>query len=561
MRTACLLALALASCEAFRGPDLGPVGRMPEETPADDRLLDSLAEACVAWRYSQDPGAATLDGIHEYDDVAPSASRGDIDARLAALQYHLRTLRAIDRTRLSPASRIDAGVLDAHLRGEILELDRIRPWESDPTWYCGRIGAALHSLAAFRFEPADRRMEHAARRLRGVGTLLHQARENLKNPARLRTETAIAQFEGLHRYVRRAMPAAFAEVLVPALDASARDGAAGLVRERERLRAWQDFMAARADALKGVEEFVDWMRKELLDRSNGPVALGAEIFAELLECREMVRTPVPELLKRGYDLLAETRRRIDSEALRTMGATRADGVLDEMRALLPVLRSFAADVVTLAPDPEISILDAPAFRGPGDLASSEISGNEAHLCVTTGDLPIRARLPLLVAAELWPGRCTQALRLRDVANRVRRSNGSRGFADGWAFYCEQLYVESASDRPEIAIAGLHSALVRIARGVAAIEIHGNGMTLDGAAALLEKEAFLDRPRAEREARIAALDPLIVAQILGREEFLRLRAAERARLGPKFSLKAFHDRLLSCGQPPLPALEEILGAGR
>jgi uncharacterized protein (DUF885 family) len=40
--------------------------------------------------------------------------------------------------------------------------------------------------------------------------------------------------------------------------------------------------------------------------------------------------------------------------------------------------------------------------------------------------------------------------------------------------------------------------------------------------------------------------------------LRLRADEEARLGPAFSERAFHDRLLLCGPIPMPFVRRLFG---
>jgi uncharacterized protein (DUF885 family) len=45
--------------------------------------------------------------------------------------------------------------------------------------------------------------------------------------------------------------------------------------------------------------------------------------------------------------------------------------------------------------------------------------------------------------------------------------------------------------------------------------------------------------------------------LGTEGIHRLRADQQRALGPRFSLRAFHDRLLSFGAIPVPLIAEIM----
>jgi uncharacterized protein (DUF885 family) len=49
----------------------------------------------------------------------------------------------------------------------------------------------------------------------------------------------------------------------------------------------------------------------------------------------------------------------------------------------------------------------------------------------------------------------------------------------------------------------------------------------------------------------------LSYMIGMIEIENARAAATARLGDAFSLKDFHDRLLSLGQLPLPALRREL----
>ena len=129
-----------------------------------------------------------------------------------------------------------------------------------------------------------------------VPEVLRAARINLKDPPRIYTEVAISQFEGVLRLYREDVPAAGAEC---------RDA---------RIQA--DLAEADSGAVRATEEFLAFLRDDLLPRSTGSLALGREVYQRKLACEEMELTPVDSLLARGWRALEETQRRMEAVAER-----------------------------------------------------------------------------------------------------------------------------------------------------------------------------------------------------------------------------------------------------
>lgn len=538
---------------------------MPEDAPIEDARFESLVEGYLAWHYSQHPGRATRDGVHDYDDMLGSASRDEIEGRIESLYYHLKEVWRLDRPKLSPDHRIDAEILEAHLQAQLLELEQIRTWERDPGFYREIASDGLSTLVAFEFESAAARMRHATRRFQGVGPLLDEARQNLQSPSRIHVEVAIDQFTGLHKFVKDAMPRAFAPVLVPFFLPGGRAG------EGHRVREWREFRAARLEALKRIEEFIDWMRKDLLPRADGPAAIGEHDFAQMLAFRELVRETPDAMLKDGYRMLLETQNRFDKlggvAALRKLSEDRptADTLLDRTRETLAAARDWAKTVVDV-PDGTVLVQETPPYRRATSFASMELPGpfearaTEAYYSVTppepswTEEEQVqhlsfyhRSALTLITVHEAYPGHYVQFLHAQKVPGGVRKAVRSTAFSEGWAHYCEQLYAER---HPDIELTQLHLALMRICRYIVAIEFHCKGMSLEEAAAFFVKEGRLERKNAEREAKRAAVDPMVLAYTLGKREILKLRAASN------LPAREFHARLLSRGAPPIGMIHAI-----
>ncbi len=562
---AAVLPFLAASCAWYR-PDGGPlVGGAPDQEAAESLRFQSLADAFIAWHYAVHPTRATADGVHDHDGHLGRLSREALEGRAEGLREYLRRLSHVDPSGLRGGSVFDFPVLRSALDGILLDLERVRPWERNPDYYRELVSGGLYPLATRSFDTPARRMAAAADRLSEVPQVLAQAQANLANPPRIHTERAIEEFAGTHAFLKNDLPRAFQAV----------------EDEAVRLR----FAATLKPALDSIERFVDWMRKDLLGRSNGDFALGEETFRLKLLHEEGVDVPIDELLRRGRELLQRTQAEMAAlaggrpvrAALRESSGRSppADRILAEARAMLDGLKAWASAHVDVPPDAACTVQETPPFRRATSFASMEIPGpfetvaREAYYSITLPDpswSPERTEqhlsffnpyaLPLISVHEAYPGHYTQFLAARACASRVRRAFRSSSFSEGWAHYCEQLYVDDRKDAPpELRLHQKALELLRIARYLAGIQMHARGMTVEEAVELFVNEAFLERANAEREARRAAADPKVPVYTLGKMEILRLRDEYLARTGR--SLREFHNELLAHGAPPLPVARRIL----
>lgn len=124
------------------------------------------------------------------------------------------------------------------------------------------------------------------------------------------------------------------------------------------------------------------------------------------------------------------------------------------------------------------------------------------------------------------------------------------FSEGWAHYAEELAVEHglADGRPLVRLAQLKSALEAAVRLVSYLSMQLRQTSFAQAAALAAQTCDWSKEQAAREVLVAAADQGPGMYTLGK---LRIREW-RASISPtsRSSLKAFHDRLLRCGNAPL-----------
>ncbi len=149
----------------------------------------------------------------------------------------------------------------------------------------------------------------------------------------------------------------------------------------------------------------------------------------------------------------------------------------------------------------------------------------------------------------------------DTANRIAMFTGG-SLAEGWACYVCDLMEEIGFLKPLERIAQQHTRVRIAARAVADLSIHTGRMTVPQAAWLYEDRAHMAQAAAKAESVRNAMYPgTAVMYWLGTRGIHRLRAEMRAREGAAFSLRRFHDRLLSYGAIPVGLIAQLmLGEG-
>jgi hypothetical protein len=148
----------------------------------------------------------------------------------------------------------------------------------------------------------------------------------------------------------------------------------------------------------------------------------------------------------------------------------------------------------------------------------------------------------------------------DCASRIGMFGGGT-MAEGWACYATDLVEETGLLSPLEQLAQQHTRVRHLTRAVVDLELHGCRMTFDDAVRTFVQRTDMSPAAARIEAVKASMFPgTAVMYWLGTREIRRLRAERQRALGPAFSLREFHDELLSFGSIPV-ALAGRLMMGR
>jgi uncharacterized protein (DUF885 family) len=114
--------------------------------------------------------------------------------------------------------------------------------------------------------------------------------------------------------------------------------------------------------------------------------------------------------------------------------------------------------------------------------------------------------------------------------------------------------------PRVHVGQLLNALLRDVRALSAIGLHTQGWDVERSRHLFLTAAFQDEANAAQQAVRGTFDPMYLAYTVGKLVILQLRADVEARKrarGEPFSLRAFHDELLSHGAAPLGAIRQAM----
>ncbi|HLY76351.1 MAG TPA: DUF885 domain-containing protein, partial [Thermoplasmata archaeon] len=350
----------------------------------------------------------------------------------------------------------------------------------------------------------------------------------------------------------------------------------------------------RERAIDAVTAFARRLEQEWLPRANDAFALGPTRYQRLLWVREGVRAPYTDLLAAGRADLHRNRARLEAIARSSQPPTDGPGLLARAAQAHPTsaelidrARDFVEETKMFVREKELVSIPEPALcrveETPGHHRGlSTASMNPPGPFDAAGEVGIYFVTPVdpawspetqegwlrsfndsvlrnVTVHEVFPGHYLQYLHLqRSVGSLARKTFLSNAFVEGWAHYAEQLTVEQGlgAGAPEAEAAELYDALLRDCRLIASVGLHTQGMSVEEATALFVREAYCEPIVAEREAGRGTYDPVYFGYTLGK---LAILEARTRLLGPRFggSLRAFHDRLLGFGAPPVGFLDELL----
>ena len=558
---------------------------------ADARFADLSKRWLDGWLQWQ-PVAATQAGDHRFDDRIDDLSTAGRQKGVDFTNRILAELDTLDVAALSRENQVDAAILRNQLRYDIWTAQTLQSWAWDPQVYGQLAGGALYTLMAREFAPMQQRLASATARMEQLPGLFAQMRANL-DPARvpkIHAETVAKQNAGVLSIVDGMM-------LPHASQLTAVDRAR--------------FDAAVAGLRVAVAKQQVWLDKTLVPGAKGDFRIGQQRYDEKLAFALNSPLSRADIRQRAQASIRQTRAEMYGIARvlltgkpgapavmpETPDDSQQQAVIEAALELAYAQRPARDKVVELAklataqatafvreknlvsvPDTPVQIILMPEFQrgvsvaycdSPGPLdkgldtfyAVSPIPDDWSAQQVDSFLREYNTRaIHELSIHEAMPGHYLQLAHSNKHPSTLRAVLGSGSFIEGWGMYAEKVMSDAGYMDGDALMQLIQRKWTLRATANALLDqaIHVDGMSREDAMTLMTRTTFQqEREAAGKWVRAQLTSAQLPTYFVGYSEHMDLRREVEQREGESFDLKAYHDRLLSFGSPPVRFARQFL----
>ena len=541
--------------------------------------FDTLAERLIGEHWGFYPTTGSRIGRHEYDGRLPDLSPSQISRREQEIRRGMKELQELDTISLGTDELLSYRMLELFLERELFTFEEMRPLENNPMRQAGFLN--MGGYVRRDYAPLEDRLRAATVALRQVPDFLQTLDAALRDDfSRHMVDMSMESYGGMALFYRTDL-AAFANA----------------VDDREIAAA---FTAALETAATALDGFVEKLKVRARGGDND-FAIGDRLYSRMLATGEGLALPMERIAAVGQANLEENLARIREVAASIApGKTVREIVDDNSRhhpsaeTLIPDTREMLEDIrqslvdydiIWLPPNPanriddRCQVVETPAymryaFAAMDSAGALETKATESFYYVTPVEEHWTAEqaeewlakfdyntLKIISIHEVYPGHFVHNLHNRygKPLPLINRAATSYAFSEGWAHYTEQMMLETEYGRgkPELLLTQLLEALVRNCRYMCSIAMHTGDMTVDQATQFFVENAYMGEHPARREVLRGTFDPGYLNYTLGKLMILKLREDYRREQNGGYSLRGFHDSLLSYGAPPLPLLRTAM----
>lgn len=559
------------------------------DSPSADAKLEAFFRQYLDQSFALRPLDATRLGEHRFDDRLDDLSA---EARKRWREHFRSTLQqlpqAVAKEQLSPAGQVDFEILQHELTRALWLAENTSPFEEDPRIYNEYISDSIYLLLTQSTLPKEKNLSNVMARMAQVPHVVAAARQNLRNPSPVATETAIRQNRGSIAFYQQEL----FEV-------------AGETPQRDALQA------AAAPVVACLQEYQEFLERDLLPRAHGAWQLGRDKFAQKLELEldaglsadQVLAEAEAEFVRVERDMYViarqlwgryhagqplppddETgRRETIARVLQAVGQEHGppETLTQDARATVARIRQFIGQRSILRlPDPDrCQVIEMPEFqRGNSTAYLNPAPPLDATAPSAYAVSPPpkdwdpqrvkslleeynRHMLQILTIHEAYPGHYVQLEYSNRVPSLIRRVLGSGVYIEGWAVYTEQMMLDQGYGEGDLALrlTQLKFYLRAVANAILDHRMHCGEMTDDQALKFLTQGAF----QSEGEARLKIVRAKqsscqLSTYFVGRMALVRLRQQIQRERGDAFRLDRYHEAVLNLGAVPVKYLPRLVG---
>ena len=508
--------------------------------------------------------------LEEFATRGVEESSGDLSAgafqqKRTETTARLKRLRAIDRAALRGDDLLNLRFAESLLAGELLAQGR-ELWRMDP-----RVYLPFSDLSQLMENPeaTDKDVDKALRQLKALPTQLADGARNLK--------THVPRFRELAQFMADGARGILIDT-VPAFAAKHPSRKSALIEAGTR-------------ALNSLDEFRQFLKEKLPLLPKGDYAMGKAAYDRMLKEQYLLEYDSDSLYAYGRQKFDATVRELEQVArsldpkktwkqlaieIKNSGPEPGRMIeahqewVDKAKAhvlakkLVPIPWKERVEVVPRAQFQRKNSYygDFDGAKGPDadgvwvghwriNPFEEQWDAETKRQYLTEHDWGV---IIDTAPHETYAGHHVQELYQAHNPYQLRRKFGIAIFSEGWGLYNETLMYETGFFPDErIHLRQLQLRLWRIARVIWDVGLNTGKMTYEeGVSLLVDGVGFL-RWAAELEIDGSATEPgYRIGYFMGASEIMRMRDEVKQRLGARFTLSDFHERLLKVGNMP-PAL--------
>jgi uncharacterized protein (DUF885 family) len=557
---------------------------------AADDALPTFFKRYLDERFEMHPMEATQLGDHRFDHLLDDLSPAVLEKSLKYLKDTRAKLRKeIDRSRLPRDQQIDFDIFDHELEASIWLRENTKPFAENPRVYNEYISDSAFLLLTQSRLPKETNIANTIARMKQVPRVVAAAKQNLKSPPRVVSETAARQNKGSIGFYE-------SDIFQ-------------FVGESPQLPALKAECARIVPVLKEYQQFLE---KELLPRATGEWRVGKRKFARKLELTldagmsadDVLRDAESEFIRVHNAMYVVARqlwsRYFPKEPLppadaagrratiqRVMASVskehgKPEELLADARDTVARIKDFIREKNILRlPEPDrCQIIEMPEFQRGNSVAylngappldpdapsmyaisppAKDWSAKQTQSLLEEYN---RHMLQILTIHEAYPGHYVQLEYSARVPSLIRRVLGSGVYIEGWAVYTEQTLLDQGYGNGDLALRlnQLKFYLRAVANTILDHKLHCANMSDEEAIKLMTEGAFQSEEEARQKLiRAKQSSTQLSTYFVGRMAHVRLRDKIQNELGDKFDLARYHDAVLTQGSVPVKYLPELVRA--
>ncbi len=537
--------------------------------------------------YRRRPVNATFIGVHDYDDALPDfTARGvaETTTEMTALLRDLHSSAVAEPA--TPAEQIDRTLAEHFLTIQRWEYGSRHFHGGNPSVYSGEAIFGVLALFLRPFAPLSERVDAAIARMDAIPQFLATAAENVRSAPPAWTERAIRECTGAMHFLGSGVDRLIADEAITD----------------------PRFPAAAANARRAFAAYQSFLETEVRANPTEAYACGGEAFAMYMALGHELDQSGAEIERYAREQFAESHARL-VEGAAAFGATDWRGALAQLADLHPTPETYDRRYQELwdgcfATAHEHHLVTWPTFPirfGPPPRWAREAAPFLYFLPyrspATYHRPPVHDYLVPPIEADLSPDEQERRLRATndsviklnhvvhhggighhvqnwyafraesrigqmaavDCAARIAMFCGGT-MAEGWSSYVVNLMGEVGFLTP-LEIYAQHYARMRAAaRAIVDVNLHVGHFSFAQAVAFYRDDTDMTETAAHAEAVKNTMFPgAAMIYLIGQDMIRDLRHEMAAREGSAFTLRRFHDRVLSYGSIPVPLIAAALRA--